>query len=218
MLAGGLYYFTLRLKDSTGAGNDGAVEVWCNNVLLYSNYTLDLSAVALSEQAVMLAPYQQTITYARNLTIHDDWTTAQGVAPKHKNVFEVTDLNVISSTDYTLEGSAATISEALTDNDDNSLISTITPEAIAEFGIDQIPTAFATSDVTDVGTRVFASREPNGYAEPTISITDDVGTVFGSTTEPVTAVGANRTKITTIGTIAPATTMDKIRITIDSGE
>ena len=158
------------------------------------------------------------ITFMRNTTVHDAWTTEALNPPVYKTVLEATDLNVISSTNYTNEGGAVSISAALTDYDDDTFISTETANSVASFGFASIPAELSGADVLDVGTRSDFARKASGFSTPTITISDSVSQVaHGSTTRSVDVVGDARQRIELSASIPESTTVDTITVSIDSG-
>ena len=86
-----VYYTTLRAKRQSAQGvADGVLEIWINNVLIFADYALDgqnLERLATWTE-LLFQPRVQSTNRTKNITLFDQWTTAEGVAPDILRVFD----------------------------------------------------------------------------------------------------------------------------------
>lgn len=79
-----LYYTTLRAKRQSAQGvADGVLEIWLNDELIFADYALDgenLERLATWTE-LTFQPRVQSTNRTKNITLFDQWTTAEGVNP-----------------------------------------------------------------------------------------------------------------------------------------
>lgn len=79
-----VYYTTLRAKRQSAQGvADGVLEIWLNDQLIFADYALDgenLERLATWTQ-LSFQPRVQSTNRTKNVTLFDQWTTAEGAAP-----------------------------------------------------------------------------------------------------------------------------------------
>jgi len=219
---GKLWYLTLRMRSESAVGaNDGALEAWINGELVSGKTGVNWSATATNATFTTGDLFCQINcpsswdARVRNMSIHNGWTSADGVAPPYKHIYDAYP-DAGTFTDYTNEGGATDFVEAAGDNLDTTYARTEIASAQIEYIVNP-PVELVGKDIFDAKVTIRAGRESADLNAIDLELANSAGTQIDTLNRTLAAVGTNREDVILIVSAPTSQSADNLKVRITNG-
>ena len=194
LIPGMAYGVTMRAKTDPNNVGRGVYEVYINGTEVVSvdnaSTQSPFNETAGTWRTRFLTGTSNRYHRFRNLSIRDTWSTPPNVSPPVPYVIDL-ESSGVTGTDYSTTGGAATLHEAINDNDQVTGITTDVADAEAIVNLD-IPADLAGLTVLGVDARIRAGRLTPDPTELGVDILDVANASLASISEPVNASSPGR--------------------------
>lgn len=197
VIAGQVYNFTLRGKTDPNNAGRARYELYINGTQVYGDDNratgTPFNGTGSDFRARIRPGTSGGYARYRNITVRDEWSTPDDVPPTVPYVIDLTSTTV-TAPDYTTSGGAATLEDAINDNDQSTGIRSDIANAVADLEL-ALPADLEGLSVLGVHASVRAGRLTPDPTTLKVDLLDDAGAELATLSQGVSIASPGRESV-----------------------